>query len=57
MINKNISKPLNIASGRKINLTDLSKLIIKKYLILKRILLLKIYLIHVYSVILIYLEN
>ena len=31
MINKNISKPLNIASGRKINLTDLSKLIIKKY--------------------------
>ena len=31
MINKNISKPLNIASGKKINLNDLSKLIIKKY--------------------------
>ena len=31
MVNKNISNPLNIASGKKINLTDLSKLIIKKY--------------------------
>ena len=31
MINKNISKPLNIASGKKINLNYLSKLIIKKY--------------------------
>ena len=31
MINKNISKPLNIASGKKINLNVLSKLIIKKY--------------------------
>ena len=31
MMNKNISKPLNIASGKKINLTDLSKLIIKKF--------------------------
>ena len=39
MINKNIAKPLNIASG-KINLTDFSKLIIKN-IILKRILLLK----------------
>ena len=31
MINKKISKPLNLGSGKKINLIDLSKLIIKKY--------------------------